>query len=453
MLPKIEKEHKNGIRPGTIIKCLAITALILIGVNNKAVMIAAVLVASIFVILSEPQEIVEILMYTVSFSVVFKLNPGNMTLFNVLIFISIIKLLVIIKKLYLSKNLLVLLPIFAVYIIFSGGLSSLVTLVQMIMYFFLLLLLLQQKEEFDIKSILFFFSLGIIVTSIVGIYSKYIPGLDSYMEIISFRVGDEHILRFGGLRTNPNFYTMPIIMAVSCLIALIQTGKASVKEYILFIVLTIFGISSISMSFLVSYLVMLLLSFIYLATKNIKSLIIGIAVILLSCIVVYVFSDTEYIQSYILRLSEKDLSSASDLTTGRTDIWQVFMQYIILNPKVLLYGAGFGSMIAPHNTFIEALYYFGIFGIIQYLLILKQIFPKSNNKKNIVNFIPLFILLVRYMGIGYLLDDNIYMFYILIYLMVRTDFNIKSDEGVDEIENNQQCIKLTKNHMLENQIW
>jgi len=433
MIYEAERKNQNWLKLSTVLKCLTISALILVGVNYKIVMVTAVIVACVFIIFSDTQEIMEFLMYTAAFSVIFKLSPSGFTFYNIVIMTAIFKLAFIIKKFSISKQLFGLFILFSIFIILSGGRGAISELIKMLLYLILIYLFLQQKEPYALSRILISFSLGIILASLAGYFHKYIPGLDSFMRVGVFRFGDEHITRFGGLSTNPNFFTMPITIALSCLLGYIVTRKAGVTEYILFIILTVFGVSSVSMSFLISLVVMIIIGFIYVTRKNLKSMFISLFVILLIFFVVYIFSSNQFIQSYIMRLTTEDTSSASDLTTGRTDIWLSYFQLFLSNLKIPIFGRGLGSSVfgtATHNTYIDIIYYIGIFGGFLYLFILKCEFPKKEvpYRKTIINYLPLVMLSIRSMAISYLLDDNIYMFYILIYLMINTDFSEKKQK-------------------------
>jgi hypothetical protein len=414
-----ERAQKSEIRSG-ILKCLMVTLLILVGVNIRYSMIAAAAFACIFILTAKPNEMLGMLVYFLSFATVFKLSPGGYTLFNFLIIAAIFRYFIVLRTIRLDKNFVIMVFVFALFVLLSGGTRTISELVKILMYFFLLHIIFQQGDDVDLRMLLFFFSLGIILSSLSALFSDRIPGLEKFMEIRDYRVGDEHIVRFGGLRSNSNYYTMPITIALSCLAGLAITKKAGLREYALIIILLGFGMSSISLSFLVSCICILLTVIFYLSRMSIKKLIFGLLCILLLFLIVYIVAGKEYVLSYIARISEKDLSSSSDLTTGRADLWRLFAQYLGANLKVLLFGQGLGAAFFrsnPHNTYLEALYYIGVVGLVLYALIIYFLFPRKHVKRNLVNYLPLLIFVIRGVAISYFLDEFIY-FYILFFKLI-----------------------------------
>ena len=83
---------------------------------------------------------------------------------------------------------------------------------------------------------------------------------------------------------------------------------------------------------------------------------------------VYVASSSLFrdkIDVILTRFSWAD--NASELTTGRTDLWKIYLTAIFDSPRLLLLGQGFTNvLIAPkasHNTLIQLVYQFGILAV------------------------------------------------------------------------------------------
>ena len=272
----------------------------------------------------------------------------------------------------------------------------------------------QSKEKLNLHRILVFFSLGIILASFLGLFDDYIPGLSPFMNQIKLKLGQgEYINRFCGINVNPNAYTMDISIALAGWFGLVVAKQTNKLDYIIIIILSVFGAMSISKSFLVMYAILLLFVLISLGRQNLSSLIKGVLIIGLLCIVTFFIIDKEYINAYINRLV-LDINSSmslSSVTTGRLDIWKGYLYYVFSDAKVLLFGEGLGADYfmtrATHNYFLEMIYYMGIIGSVLYLLCIKVAFPQRNVsvKRALVNYLPIIILFVRGMAINMIFSE------------------------------------------------
>jgi O-antigen ligase len=97
---------------------------------------------------------------------------------------------------------------------------------------------------------------------------------------------------------------------------------------------------------------------------------------------------------------------ASSLTTGRSDLWKDYLEYILQNPLVVLCGKGVGAAIlhghAAHNTYIEMVYFLGLCGIaflLATLVGLAKMLPRPF-KRNMLNYGIIVTLLVMYFFLG-----------------------------------------------------
>ena len=92
--------------------------------------------------------------------------------------------------------------------------------------------------------------------------------------------------------------------------------------------------------------------------------------------------------------------ASGDLTTGRTDLWEEYIEYIFSNVRYLFFGKGYDALSlrkAAHNTFIEYFYHFGIIGIIVWFTYFSVCYStvKVNSAKNFrkTNKMPMIMLL------------------------------------------------------------
>ena len=114
------------------------------------------------------------------------------------------------------------------------------------------------------------------------------------------------------------------------------------------------------------------------------------------------------------------------LTTGRSAIWQQYVNAILESPLKLLFGFGFFSqeqlLIGPHNFYIFLLYRFGVFGI---LLITYLIYAYYMSIKVKLNFsIKHCLILLTFLVIGLqeaCVDERFYFFIIGMAIMFIND--------------------------------
>lgn len=102
--------------------------------------------------------------------------------------------------------------------------------------------------------------------------------------------------------------------------------------------------------------------------------------------------------------------NVEDITTGRDDLMTAYHQFIVNNPKILLFGVGlqdFGNRLiyhfnvavnAPHNSLQEIIVAWGIPGLLLFLglfLSMFQVASAKNKNIRLINWIPLIIILFK----------------------------------------------------------
>lgn len=125
----------------------------------------------------------------------------------------------------------------------------------------------------------------------------------------------------------------------------------------------------------------------------------------LLCAGIIVLSSTAFQELFkIIDTRFSYASSVSELTTGRTDLWQTYINEFIHNPVLVLLGEGFSSVIigkrASHNTIIQGVFQFGIIGfpflIAWFVITIKNLISNISDKK------PHFLYILL-MGVGIVL--------------------------------------------------
>lgn len=247
------------------------------------------------------------------------------------------------------------------------------------------------------------FVIGFLISAVVGLFINNIPALQEVLRTNRIYMYDNSTYsfytldRYAGLAFDSNFFGLITCFVVSVL--LFRKPVENKKMYMIIAVfLLILGFSTISKSYM---FMMALVCFLYILQSDqhfIKRIVFVLFVILIYCIIDFVY-ELGYVASVFKRFSQvKDMDS---LTTHRSTIWLGYLEYIFLNGSTIVLGDGFNSStigIAAHNTYLEMLYYFGAFGIFLWCKYFQLCYNKIKSKivgmKIYTTKVPLFVLLV-----------------------------------------------------------
>ena len=172
-------------------------------------------------------------------------------------------------------------------------------------------------------------------------------------------------MRFSGLYSDPNYYTVNIIIALCLLINLYNRKEVSLKfTSFLSILLVVFSALTGSKSALLMLAIPMLL-FLYTCkkTKHYGVLFISICAFVICLFLIFTNQITIF-SSTIDRI--KGTTSMATLTTGRTSIWGDYLNYFNSHLGMLIIGNGINNVslngLMAHNTYIDMLFQMGIIG-------------------------------------------------------------------------------------------
>lgn len=416
--PFIEQKNKQ-----VLVYVIMGSLLCLRGLNDLFLYPAIVLGVS--VILFADQRIgLPFLFFILPFGTIFKFSPGQFSFFTVLFFLFVVRQ-------FLRKGIRLLVFISCMilggYLILLSGVEQSVTIITMLTG--IVFVSYSVSGENSLKEILLAYSIGIILASALGLMQDFFPIIKNFVVDVVLRLGEsERVNRFSGLQGNPNYFTVDIIMVLSGIAILLFQERNKLLYIILFIVLTAIGLMSLSKSFLISWLALMIFMFMFIVgtrRKKVKKLIF----ILVGIIGMVYLIAAEEINDYIIRFINS-MGSVSDLTTGRTDIWSNYIAAIWGNIKILFFGNGInGELVngkAPHNTYIELIYSMGILGVMIYIFVLHECLKKRHKARNIIQYLPMMLLLIRFFAIGLLTYDNLWFYLTLVAISLAP---IKSDKS------------------------
>lgn len=358
-----------------------------------------------------------LLLFLLPFSAILKINVGQITFYTPLFFLTVIKMLW--EQKGIQKNVFFAIAIFVIYALLNSGFSALTTMITMAAG--LLMLYFLRNTKVDAKTAITAFALGIVFASALALMKDSFPLISTLVSDAALKIdAGEYASRFSGLVGNPNYYTMDIIMALSALVVFLYSKKIPQKYMWYMLLLSALGIMSVSKSFLICWIILLAIWLILSLRQGIGGAIRYVLIAALCLVGVYILA-FDSVNLYLFRLAQDSEGELDDLFTGRLDIWKGYLEIIFSNQKILLFGNGLGTMAdfgrGTHNTYLDALFNLGIVGSGVFMFALKQSFGKIVVRP--IMWVPVLMLLIRMMAIGYLTSDNLWLYLALFVIMAR----------------------------------
>ncbi len=383
-------------------------------------------VSSVLFIISNLGHCISFLFFLLPFAPILKLDVNGMSFFTVLFFLVILKLTVKIHK--IGVRLFASLAVLSFYSLALSELSEITTIITMASGILLLYYLRSEKVNVDINMTVIVYSVGIVLSSILALFREMLPVVDLF---VTDSIQDtEYASRFSGLHGNPNYYTLDIIVVMSAIVVFLYNNRNTKTHTFFFVILAVFGLMSISKSFLVALVLLMLCWLIVSIKQGLRKTIKLLVVCAVGATTVFYFA-YDYISAYIYRLTQDRTGTLDAITTGRSEIWIGYIEEILNNVKILFFGNGLKTIsetigMATHNTYIELLYSLGIVGAIIFLLTLRIGMGKIKLKQGI--WIPVIILMVRMVAVNILTYDNLWFYLAIIIMLAREVSNQKTFE-------------------------
>ena len=268
---------------------------------------------------------------------------------------------------------------------------------------------------------------GTIYSCAIGMNLNMIPNLKNTLILSSYLNSNTGTIvsRFSGLWNDPNGLTVFIIVSMfACLMAFNSKKINGVEFYIYEILLTIFGLLTVSKSCML--LLVVFWGYLFFS-KSQLDFIQKVSVLIVGVIALYYINNlmSDTISELISRFTSASISG--DLTTGRSDLWKMYFDEMDIGTWV--FGKGINADLpngkAAHNTLIQIIYNIGMIGLLMWV----GIFAEQNRLSNLVQinkkriWLPIFALLSTMFFLDGLFLE---LFYILIPVLLCTSFrNLK----------------------------
>lgn len=337
----------------------------------------------------------------ISFSAIYKFSANGVSL--VLYYILIADAFFILKgKLRNSGLIIVLLCNFA-YLFLRSDLiyNQYLTIVSSLLLFAILIC---NISPYNLKTILLYYCLGLSISICYGWMLKDSSILFLYLNESIQVSSDIDAIRFKGLFADPNYLGTFCTLGLA-LILQRYLLNLKVKGYSIFLVIIIIAsvlTLSKSVLLLMIFLLVILILYSWRSKNTTKAFITTLCVLLFA----YYVMKNQISAIFIIVERFQEASSLNEITTGRTDLWQVYLSAIFSSLSTFLWGNGFGANLldkGTHNILLEIMYYTGFVGLLSVLgvfyYLFKLMYKRYSIRVSLINFLPLIILFVSYLAL------------------------------------------------------
>lgn len=244
---------------------------------------------------------------------------------------------------------------------------------------FLVYLLFVYREKIKVRKCADFLICGILATASISL-------LTLLFKSSSFKIFDgiDGFRRLKLLTDNENSLSIYCSLTLSYYVSSIVNGKGNIIKNIIFsLVAIMFGLSTLSKCFLVICIFIICYLFLMLIYKyKLKSISFIVPTIVLLAIISYIFKGkiSTTFERFFTKIGKFTFSY---LTTGRSELWTIYINKITSSIPNMLFGVGLFNErlieIGPHNLLIHIIYRMGFIGLIS-LCVLAYFYYRDSNK-------------------------------------------------------------------------
>ncbi|MGM9645593.1 MAG: O-antigen ligase family protein [Eubacteriales bacterium] len=402
--------------------CLVLMLTIIGGIWVPPLMFVAFAINAVATVMLKSKESFYILLFIMPFGLIYK-YPGVTLSFLTLIEI-VMAFVILFRYKKIKSSLLFLLTFITLYFILRMN-TYYMAIPKLIVSYLIVAVFIKSYDKDSVSRYIDYFILGLILSSVLGIFKESIPSLLSYYSDMNYDYIDgERTLRFSGLFNDPNYFSIALIAAMVMLIFLKKYKNYPIgRFYLFFTALSVLGLLTYSKSFILMYAVVLVLEVAF----NLKSqhkLQSFAEILLIAVLFAIVFlGKIEIINKIFSRFT-----NSQGLTTGRSDIWEKYWKVIESKEIYKWFGLGLDAPYvaekAAHNLYIEMIYYSGYVGLILFLISwIGIVFSSHKNRIRPGNMLLFAIVLIMYAFLSGFLNYA-FPFYMIFCWMIA-DINFK----------------------------
>lgn len=380
-----------------------IGVLIAAGTNNTVFTCAAALLASAGIVLYDEQNSLGILFFTMPYTHIFKIAPGTVSVFVVLLLLYVMWYMLRMRLFHRVVGEILVLCAFVSAVHFASGMLQISQLIKFMANLLFLYVAVQEVDFNNPREIFLVYIYGLLTSSFLK-YSGAFPNVPLYT--------DEHLDldRFTGMHADPNFYGFNVVLALCLVVIMYHRRDISV-----WMTIALTGVLVWFATLTVSKMVFIMLAFpclifFYSNCVNRRIFLQFVFIAIITALILLVISGKIDAFDAVLKRFER-VNDAASLTTGRSIKWRHYIQHIFGSLRVTLIGEGLNAPYTrasdgvPHNTYIDFLYNLGLGGTMAYIACILHIFKLRKNriKRTIINGILLTCIMVMWMSLSELL--------------------------------------------------
>lgn len=359
-----------------------------------------------------------LLLSSIPYTMVMKFSPGGVSVFTYYMLVA--TAIIVVRKRYIERELTIAIIVFAAVSIIGIG-SSITDWIKIIAGFFLLNDFCKQHNCIDGASYSISYALGLIGSSIIGLGKESNALLSRFFSDFNTEyINGMSINRFSALYSDPNYFSVSVVIAVFILLAL--TINQIIDKRIglsLSAILLFFGAKSYSKMFFIAIVFCIATLYVRKIWKSKYFIVACIVSVIAAFFIVRFVGSSEFYAGMISRFNKGGVDN------GRIELFRRYMSVIVNSPRILTIGAGLGAGLVgthgAHNTYVEFMYFLGLFGSVSYLYALRvAMHTKSEKMKMSYETILLCIVFLFMIGtLGMLKMNDLMIYYMMIFSMTQ----------------------------------
>ncbi|KQL17972.1 O-antigen ligase family protein [Cytobacillus solani] len=425
-------------------------------VNSKMLILMAIALFMGMTFFMDKRYFLPIMLFFLPWSPVLKFSPGTHSFYSMIV--PCLFMLVILE--YFIKNKKYKLK-FIFIPLFLSAYTLTIKLVNGIIpgnshFFFILLIIFipmymhKYKDEINFETCVLFITTGVLSACFASKILMTLPHMVGYINVYTWkRMG---LTRLSGFYGDANFYSVHILVAIACLLLTLKNTKKTISimvQLLSIIALIYFGMLSVSKMFILCLVLMGgIWLFCFLIVR--QSVMYKLKFLLFSVVILIAFFSsslfTEQLNQYLIRFSM--VSDAQSLTTGRSELVNMYIEYFMGNLNTLFFGMGLSPVYvngySSHNTIIQMIYQLGILGSILMIGWWRMVYKGLSNKIKLSFVNSMYLLMI---GVAYFLPwlslEMLYFdefFYITILVFISKNY-LSSSQVVKENEGAVQPLR------------
>lgn len=338
-------------------------------------------------------------MFILSFSPIFKFDKGQTSLF-IFLRIAVVISYVFQQKGKFSFTFITLLISFSTYCLILSEIYKteyLVSLINTILWSMIGYIIAVTLKMETLTPVVKSLVNGVILTGIMGLFINDIPRLAEEIGVLFAYAEDGALVyRFAAFWVDPNYYTVLLVASLWSMYFEYNKKRVVFLEFVTrCLLVTFIGTMTMSKSCILMFIVFWL--YVVIARNDIKiASKVTMVFVMIFAVIFFLYKNPYWISDMLYRFgSSKEEITAQTITTGRSVLWSEYLTRM-LDDFSWIFGHGLKSKLylingvlkGSHNTYIQMIFNFGIFGTLLYVSIFRNIFVNAKakiNKNNIVN--------------------------------------------------------------------